>query len=141
MLYAVIAYEQMYGGLHGMISYFVAEGTREEVEEMAIEESYSIMEEYSDIMDDLEEAAKEEVGFESDQYEDYEEEEGSAEYDDEYSRALDEQMAENVQYEIYPIVKETNYSIEHLNELFNRNHESFIRKYCNLPNYSDKWRL
>jgi hypothetical protein len=44
MLYAVIACEQMYGGLHGMVSYFVAEGTEEEVEEMAIDESYSIME-------------------------------------------------------------------------------------------------
>ena len=139
MLYAVIAYEQLYGGLHGMVSYFVAEGTREEVEEMATEESYSIMEEYSDIMEDLEEAAKEEVGFEPDQYEDYEEGEGSAEYDDEYSRALDEQMAENVQYEIYPVVKETNFSIEHLDELFNDNPEGFIREYCNLPDYKE-WR-
>lgn len=139
MLYAVIAYEQLYGGLHGMVSYFVAEGTRKEVEEQAIDESYSIMEEYSDIMDDLEEAAKEEVGFEPDQYEDYEEGEGSAEYDDEYSRALDEQMAENVQYEIYPVVKETNFSIEHLDELFNDNPEGFIREYCNLPDYKE-WR-
>ena len=139
MLYAVIACEQMYCGLHGMVSYFVAEGTREEVEEQAIDESYSIMEEYSNIMDDLEEAAKEEVGFEPDQYEDYEEGEGSAEYDDEYSRALDEQMAENLQYEIYPIVKETNFSIEHLDELFNDNPEGFIREYCNLPDYKE-WR-
>lgn len=139
MLYAVIAYEQLYGGLHGMVSYFVAEGTKEEVEEMAIEESYSIMEEYSSIMEDLEEAAREEVGFEPDQYEDYEEGEGSAEYDDEYSHALDEQMAENVMYEIYPIVKETNFSIEHLNEIFNDNPEGFIREYCNLPDYKE-WR-
>lgn len=140
MLYAVIACEQMYGGLHGMVSYFVAEGTREGVEEMAIDQSYSIMEEYSCIMEDLEEAAREEVGFDPDQYEDYEEWEGSAEYDDEYSRALDEQMTENLQYEIYPIVKETNLSIEHLDNLFNENPEGFIREYCNLPNFSNGWR-
>ena len=140
MLYAVIACEQMYGGLHGMVSYFVAEGTREGVEEMAIDQSYSIMEEFSCIMEDLEEAAREEVGFESDQYEDYEEWEGSAEYDDEYSRALDEQMTENLQYEIYPIVKETNFSIEHLDDLFNENPEGFIREYCNLPGFSNGYR-
>ena len=140
MLYAVIACEQMYSGLHGMVSYFVAEGTREGVEEMAIDQSYSIMEEFSCIMEDLEEAAREEVGFESDQYEDYEEWEGSAEYDDEYSRALDEQMTENLEYEIYPIVKETNLSLEQLDNLFCRNPEDFIREYCNLPNFSNGYR-
>jgi len=140
MLYAVIACEQMYGGMHGMVSYFVAEGTEEEVEEMAIDESYSIMEEYSSIMDDLEAAAREEVGFDEDQYEDYEEGEGSATWNDEYSRALDEQMTENLMYEIYPIVKETNLSLEQLDNLFNRNPEAFIREYCNLPGFSNGYR-
>jgi len=139
MLYAVIACEQMYGGMHGMVSYFVAEGTEEEVEEMAIDESYSIMEDYSDIMDDLEAAAREELEFENE--EDYEEDcEESAEWDDEYSRALEEQMQENLQYEIYPIVKETNLSLEQLDNLFNRNPEEFIREYCNLPGFSNGYR-
>lgn len=140
MLYAVIACEQMYGGLHGMVSYFVTEGPEEAAEEAAIEESYAIMEEYSSIMDDLEAAAKEEVGFDEDQYEDYEEGEGSATWDDEYSRALGEQMAENLMYEIYPIVEETNLSLKQLDNLFNRNPEEFIRKYCNLPNFSNGYR-
>lgn len=135
MLYAVIACEQMYGGLHGMVSYFVAEGTEEEVEEMAIDESYSIMEDYSDIMDDLEAAAREELEFENE--EDCEE---SAEWDDEYARALEEQMQENLQYEIYPIVKETNLSLEQLDGLFNNSPEEFIREYCNLPNFSNGYR-
>ena len=140
MLYAVIACEQMYEGLHGMVSYFVTEGPEEAAEEAAIEESYAIMEEYSSIMDDLEAAAREEVGFDEDQYEDYEEGEGSATWDDEYSRVLGEQMAENLMYEIYPIVEETNLSLEQLDNLFNRNPEEFIRKYCNLPNFSNGWR-
>lgn len=139
MLYAVIACEQMYGGLHGMVSYFVAEGTEEEVEEMAIDESYSIMEDYSDIMDDLEAAAREEL--ESENGEDYEEDyEESAEWDDEYSRALEEQMQENLQYEIYPIVKETNLSLEQLDGLFNNSPEEFVREYCNLPGFSNGYR-
>ena len=139
MLYAVIACEQMYGGLHGMVSYFVAEGTEEEVEEQAIDESYSIMEEYSDIMDDLEAAAAEEIGWDEDELDEYMEDSTSG-ADDEYTRALDEQMLENLQYEIYPIVKETNLSLEQLNNLFNRNPEDFIREYCNLPNFSNGWR-
>lgn len=139
MLYAVIACEQMYGGLHGMVSYFVAEGTEEEVEEQAIDESYSIMEEYSSIMDDLEAAAANEIGWDEDELDEYMEDSTSG-ADDEYTRALDEQMAENLQYEIYPIVKETNLSLEQLNNLFNRNPEEFIREYCNLPGFSNGYR-
>lgn len=139
MLYAVIACEQMYGGLHGMVSYFVAEGTEEEVEEQAIDESYSIMEQYSDIMDDLEAAAANEIGWDEDELDEYMEDSTSG-ADDEYTRALDEQMLENLQYEIYPIVKETNLSLEQLDNLFNRNPEDFIREYCNLPNFSNGWR-
>ncbi len=136
MLYAVIACEQMYDGMHGMVSYFVVEGTEKDAEKAAIEASYEIMQDYSSIMEDLEDAAREEIGFDEDQYEDYEEE-GSATWDDEYSRALDKQMQENLQYEIYPIVKETNLSLEQLDGLFNNSPEEFIREYCNLPGFSN----
>ena len=139
MLYAVIACEQMYGGLHGMVSYFVAEGTEEEVEEQAIDESYSIMEQYSDIMDDLEAAAADEIGWDEDELDEYMEDSTSG-ADEEYTNVLNELMKENLQYEIYPIVKETNLSLEQLDNLFNRNPEDFIREYCNLPNFSNGWR-
>lgn len=139
MLYAVIACEQMYGGMHRMVSYFVAEGTEEEVEEMAIDESYAIMEEYSSIMDDLEQAAREEVEWTEEEFEDYIND-STAEADEEYTRALNEQMRENLQYEIYPIVKETNLSVEQLDNLFSRNPEEFIREYCNLPGFSNGYR-
>ncbi len=136
MLYAVIACEQMYGGLHGMVSYFVAEGTEEEVEEQAIDESYSIMEQYSDIMDDLEDAAREEVGWDEDEFDEYMEDSTSG-ADEEYTDALNELMRENLQYEIYPIVKETNLSLEQLDNLFNNNPDDFLREYC-IPNFSNK---
>ena len=135
MLYAVIACEQMYVGLYGMVSYFVVEGTEEDAEEAAIEASYEVMQDYSSIMEDLEDAAREELEFENE--EDCEE---SAEWDDEYSRALEEQMQENLQYEIYPIVKETNLSLEQLDGLFNNSPEEFVREYCNLPGFSNGYR-
>ena len=139
MLYAVIACEQMYGGMHGMVSYFVAEGTEEEVEEMAIDESYAIMEEYSSIMDDLEAAAAYEIGWDEDELDEYMEDSTSG-ADEEYTNVLNELMRENLQYEIYPIVKETNLSLEQLDNLFGDDPEEFIREYCNLPNFSNGWR-
>lgn len=139
MLYAVIACEQMYGGMHGMVSYFVAEGTEEEVEEMAIDESYAIMEEYSSIMDDLEAAAANEIGWDEDELDEYMEDSTSG-ADEEYTNVLNELMRENLQYEIYPIVKETNLSLEQLDNLFGDDPEEFIREYCNLPNFSNGWR-
>ncbi len=139
MLYAVIACEQMYDGMHGMVSYFVAEGTEEEVEEMAIDESYAIMEEYSSIMDDLEAAAANEIGWDEDELDEYMEDSTSG-ADDEYTDILNELMGENLQYEIYPIVKETNLSLEQLDGLFNNSPEEFIREYCNLPGFSNGYR-
>lgn len=113
MLYAVIACEQMYEGLHGMVSYFVIEGTEKDAEEAAIDESYYIMESYSSIMEDSTSGA-----------------------DEEYTNALNELMKENLQYEIYPIVKETNLSLEQLDNLFNNNPDDFLREYC-IPNFSN----
>lgn len=139
MLYAVIACEQMYDGMHGMVSYFIVEGTEKNAEEAAIDESYSIMEEFSSIMDDLEEAAREEVGWDEDEFDEYMEDSTSG-ADEEYTNVLNELMRENLQYEIYPIVKETNLSLEQLDNLFYHNPESFIREYCNLPGFSNGYR-
>lgn len=133
MLYAVIACEQMYNGMHGMVSYFVVEGTEKDAEEAAIEASYEIMEEYSCIMNDLQAMAEEAVDFEGEE----EYEEGTAEWDEAVSFALGETMRENLQYEIYPIVKETNLSLEQLDNLFSDDPEDFIREYCNLPGFSN----
>ena len=139
MLYAVIACEQMYDGMHGMVSYFVIEGTEKDAEEAAIDESYAIMEEYSSIMEDLEDAAREEVGWDEDEFDEYMEDSTSG-ADEEYTDALNELMRENLQYEIYPIVKETNLSLEQLDGLFNNEPEAFIREYCNLPGFSNGYR-
>ena len=139
MLYAVIACEQMYEGLHGMVSYFVVEGTEKEAEEAAIDESYYIMESYSSIMEDLEAAAANEIGWDEDELDEYMED-STLGADDEYTDVLNELMRENLQYEIYPIVKETNLSLEQLDGLFNNSPEEFIREYCNLPGFSNGYR-
>ena len=51
--YFYMACEALYGGLHGMYHSEVLEGTYKEVSEIAMEESYRVMDSYSSVMDDL----------------------------------------------------------------------------------------
>lgn len=62
-LWAVCGFEQMYGGLHGMIETAIIEGTEDEAREYAVELSESVINSYSEIADELEETIKEECEF------------------------------------------------------------------------------
>ena len=62
-LWAVCGFEQMYGGLHGMIETAIIKGTEDEAREYAIELSESVINSYSEIADELEETVKEECEF------------------------------------------------------------------------------
>ena len=120
MLYAVIAYEQIYQGSYGRISNLIVEGTEDDAEQAAIEESYAIMEEFDAIMEELKENVFERNVIDEDDEEDFQE-------------LLEEEMAKNIAYEIYPITINTTHSLEQLEEEFNNDPEIFIRRYCNTP--------
>lgn len=47
--YAVYAYEDTYGGLHGINSKFIVEGTYSDATEAAYDQSIYLIEEYADI--------------------------------------------------------------------------------------------
>ena len=116
MLFAIHAYEQMYSGLHGMDTYLITDAASEgEAESIAIQESYEIMDSYSDIYESFEEVA---------------ESDGLEPYSDEWDDYIEECKADNVGYEIYPITNITNESIEELEEKFYNETETFIKKYC-----------
>lgn len=116
MLFAIHAYEQMYGGLHGMETYLITDAASEkEAERIAVQESYEIMDSYSDIYESFEDAA------ESEELEPY-----SDEWDDYISECRDD----NVDYEIYTITNITNESVEELEEKFYNEPKTFIKKYC-----------
>lgn len=136
MLYAVIAYEAIYGGLHGMVDYFIVDGTEEDAESQAQEASYEIMHEYHDIEESLRDAAT--GRWEDDN--DWDPDEDGYPTEEDIEEYLMDEEDENLAYEIYPIVKETNLSLEQLDNLFYRNPEDFIREYCNLPNFSNGYR-
>lgn len=132
MLYAVIACEDMYDGMHGMVDYFVIEGTEEDAYREGETASYDIMQEYGCIWEDIEESAKDRLEYEG---EDEDEVDGEL-----YERLLDEVMRDDVVVEVYPITKETTRSIEQLNDEFYNDPETFIREYCELPNFSNGYR-
>lgn len=116
MLFAIHAYEQMYGGLHGVETYLITDAVSEkEAERIAVQESYEIMDSYNDIYESFEEAA---------------ESEGLEAYSDEWGDYIAECQADNVGYEIYPITNITNESIEELEKKFYNETETFIKEYC-----------
>ena len=69
-LWAVIGFDAMYEGLHGMIEYNIIEGTEEDAAEEGEILSYAVINSYPDIYESLEERIEEylcdesEIGFE-----------------------------------------------------------------------------
>ncbi len=117
MLYAIYAYESMYGGLHGMNSFLVVEcESMEEAEEIGSQESLNVMESYNDIMSSIYEEASQE----------YEEE------TDEWYGMVDSIMEENSAYEIFEIknTKVEGRTMTDLENEFFNDKDSFIKKYC-----------
>lgn len=111
MLYAIYAYEGIYGGLHGINDSTIKEcNSLEEAEKIGRQLSLDVMEEY-DIMNEL--------------YEDYKEE-GTEDQHEE----IEELMEENVDYEIYLIGNTNNKSFKELLEEFINNKEEFVKTYC-----------
>lgn len=60
-LWLIHAYENTYGGLHGIETALIVDcSTREDAEEIAIDESYDVMNSYSNMFEDLDEEDREE---------------------------------------------------------------------------------
>lgn len=86
--YVVHAYENTYGGLHGMENWFYLDtNSMNEVDEAATQASYEVMESYSCIMESLEENAR----FACEDPDD----------EEEYEQMLDEECEYNVAYNVY----------------------------------------
>lgn len=118
MLYAIHAREGIYQGLHGMERFAVEDSPNDDlVFRDATEMSFDVMNDYSDVMDELQH-----------QVDDYLEDNDYEVSDDE---AWDVIMNENVDYTVYKI-KEY-YQTEDpmiLEYIFEEDPESFIKKYC-----------
>lgn len=116
MRVAIHAYDQMYGGLHGIEDYgVITVDSIEEAEEYGLEMSYDVINSYSDIYKEFEDSAEaDEIERDSDEWNDY----------------IDECIQEDIAYSIYLITEETDKSNEELTLEFYNDKEEFIRTYC-----------
>ena len=114
--YAIYAFDNAYGGLHGYESYAIVDcKDQEEAELTAAEMSREVINDFGLIDDEMEEYVNSE---------DYDEEE-SYDYEDEL-------IEEDIAYQIYEIVKTDNLSDEDLENKFYNDKEDFIKNYCKM---------
>ena len=112
--YAIYAYDNTYGGLHGYNAYAIVDCEEQEDAEMTGEEmSREVIIDFGLIDDEMEEYIN------SENYD----EEGSYKYEDEL-------IEENIAYDIYEIIKTDNLSDEDLEVEFYNDREDFVKKYC-----------
>jgi len=119
MLYVIHAFEEKYGGYHGIEDWAISTGTEEEAIEEARELSLDVMNFYSFIIDELE-----------NDVEAFTDENMS---EDDIEELRYDIYNENVAYEIWKIksniIKE--YDIDTLEKWLYDDPEGFIEKYCN----------
>lgn len=115
MIVAIHAFENQYEGLHGIESFCIVEVDNiSQVEELAAEESRSIIESYESFLDDFVEQA---------------ESEGLEENTDEYSQYIEECIQENIAYRIWEVIKPYG-SLKQMEEDFYNDQYDFVTKYC-----------
>lgn len=122
----VYAYDNLYGGLHGMYDYIFCEAdSYKEAEETAIDLSCDVIESYYDITEQLEQDAD----FFSDDRD-----------SDEWSSAYDEAVLQDTAYEIYALKDEVkDKTQDELDELiYLESVKGFIEKYCEEPKWEEK---
>lgn len=116
MRVVIHAYDQTYGGLHGVEDYgVITVDSIEEAEEYGSEMSYDVINSYPNIYEEFEESAELD-GIERD----------SKEWDDYINDCIEGDIA----YNIYLITKETDKSNEELALEFYNDKKRFIKTYC-----------
>lgn len=121
-IWAIKGYDEFYGGLHGMIDYEIFEGTEQEAEAEGLEMSYEVINDYSSIIDALEDDVK----FQCEQ-EDLDYDEGGEEVDDIRAEVYGEDTAWNI-YQLDESKLPT-LDLNKLKNMFYRNPDEFLEKY------------
>lgn len=119
MIIAILAYDGIYGGLHGMNNHRIIEcETIEEAIYFARSDSAEVMYDY-DVVEEFETDAEEEgIERDSEEWEDY----------------IEERIQENIDYELYEVVKDI-YPIDEMELDFFNDDETFIKEHCRELNY------
>lgn len=115
MIVAIHAFENTYGGLHGIEHYLIIEVDNiQQAEEWASEESREVMESYSSIMEDFADSAEND-GLEPDT--------------EEYSQYIEECVQENIGYQIWEVI-DCYDTIAQMEKDFYNNEDEFVKTHC-----------
>lgn len=115
MLVAIYAFENQYCGLHGMSHHLIVEvDDLKAAEEYASEESRSVIDSYSDILEGFEDEA---------------ESEGLEEGTEEYDEYIEDCIQQNIGYQIWEVV-DRYASIEEMEDDFYNSRDEFVEKHC-----------
>ena len=122
-IWAIRAYDEFYGGLHGMVEYDIIEGTEEEADACGLEMSYEVIESYMNIYNSLEDNIREyceEEGFDYD--------ENGKEVED----IREEVYGEDTAWDIHELDKATLPTLDfnELNNMFYSNPDEFLELYA-----------
>ena len=125
MKYIIHAYEQSYGGLHGIEDWRAVESDNyADVEQEAIDMSVGVMESYAFIQEELTSQACFYCGCDV-----FDVENGNVD-EEEFDSALNEAINENVAYEIWKVEENSEFSILEINRMLTNDPEGFVEKYC-----------
>jgi len=122
-IWVIRAYDNFYGGLHGMESYEIFEGTEKEANECGVEMSYEVIESYMDIYNSLEDDIREyceEEGFDYD------------ENGEEVENIREEVYREDTVWDIHKLdkAKLPTLDFNELENMFYNNPDEFLEKYA-----------
>lgn len=116
MLFAIRAYEDGYGGLHGICyNEIIEEKTRKEAELYALERARELIEDYQFLLEEFEQQALDE-GLEPDT--------------EEFQDYVYNCITENIVYEVYEVKRTKGKTLEELEEEFTEDREAFVFEYC-----------
>lgn len=122
-IWAIRAYDEFYGGLHGMERYDIIEGTEKEADEYGLEMSNEVIESYHDIYDSLEDEIREyceEEGFDYD------------ENGEEVEDIREEVYGGDTAWDIHELdrAKLPTFNFNELNNMFYNNPDEFLKLYA-----------
>ena len=116
-LYAIHAYDEFFGGMHGVEEYEVIKAENDEEANLFAEDlSRELIEMYGMHM---------ETGWGQEAIDN-----GYPEGTSDYERYIEERAEDDIAYSVYEITKETNLPIKELANLLQADPEDFIKEYC-----------
>ena len=125
MKYVIHAYEQSYGGLHGIEDWRAVESDcYSDVEQEAIDMSMGVMESYEFIQEEITSQACFYCGCDM-----FDVENGNVD-EEEFDSALNDATLENVAYEIWEVGENSEFSILEINHMLADDPEGFVGEYC-----------